>query len=345
MQVAVGVDSHKSSFSVSVVDELGRELGVRVFSNHARGFAAAHQWIRSFGECTIGIEGSGRYGRPLAVFLERAGEIVHEVPASLTFRERNRRRSRGKSDPVDAVAIARVVARGEGLAPIRHNDVCGDLKALSDYRDQLIHTRTELANQTHHDLVGIAPGYEARIRNLVSKKNLAAAMTVVRGDPSVRRVGPSPHRTPPPPRCRDRRNQRRHRGQAPGIRIDPDRDPRRWALCGGPHPRRGRGPAIDQVAGSLRHPQRHRSARGVVGHGCAPSRQPRREPAAESSPPRGRFHPGSLMPRGEALHGTQTGRGQVISGGSAMPEAKPCQRHLPSTDGRPSGSGSGRLTT
>ena len=186
MRVAVGVDSHKSSFSVSVVDELGRELGVRVFSNHARGFAAAHQWIRSFGECTIGIEGSGRYGRPLAVFLERAGEIVHEVPASLTFRERNRRRSRGKSDPVDAVAIARVVARGEGLAPIRHNDVCGDLKALSDYRDQLIHTRTELANQTHHDLVGIAPGYEARIRNLVSKKNLAAAMTVVRGDPSVR---------------------------------------------------------------------------------------------------------------------------------------------------------------
>ena len=63
MQVAVGVDSHKSSFSVSVVDELGRERWVRVFSNHTRGFAAAHQWIRSFGECTIGIEGSGRYGR------------------------------------------------------------------------------------------------------------------------------------------------------------------------------------------------------------------------------------------------------------------------------------------
>ena len=106
------------------------------------------------------------------------------MPSSLTFRERNRRRSRGKSDPVDAVAIARVVARGEGLAPIRHNDVCGDPKSLSDHRDQPIHTRTELANQTHHDLVGIAPGYEARIRNLVSKKNLAAAM--VRGDLSVR---------------------------------------------------------------------------------------------------------------------------------------------------------------
>jgi transposase len=186
MQIAVGVDSHKSSFSVGVVDEMGRKLGVHLFRNTPTGFAAAHRWIASFGPCLIGIEGSGRYGSPLAEFLERAGETVYEVPATLTFRERNRQRSRGKSDPIDALAIARVVARGEGLAPIRHDDACGDLKALSDYRDQLIHTRTELANQTHQDLVVIAPGYEGRIRNLVSKKNLAAALAIVCSDHSVR---------------------------------------------------------------------------------------------------------------------------------------------------------------
>jgi len=186
MQVSIGVDSHKSSFSVGVVDLMGRELAVRIFGNHPSGFATAWRWIGSFGACVIGIEGSGRYGRPLAEFLERAGATVYEVPATLTFRERNRQRSRGKSDPVDAVAIARVVARGEGLAPVRRETVYDDLKALSDYRDQLIHTRTELANQTHQDLVVLAPGYEGRIRNLVSKKNLAAAIAVVRGDHSVR---------------------------------------------------------------------------------------------------------------------------------------------------------------
>jgi transposase len=186
MHVSVGVDSHKSTFSVGVVDEMGRELGVRVFSNKPTGFAAARRWITSFGRCRIGIEGAGRYGRPLAQFLRHAGDSVYEVPATLTFRERNRQRNRGKSDPVDALAIARVVVRGEGLAEIGHDDVCADLKGLSDYRDQLIHTRTELGNQTHQDLVVVAPGYEDRIPNLVSKKSLAAAITLVRGDHSVR---------------------------------------------------------------------------------------------------------------------------------------------------------------
>lgn len=186
MKLWVGVDSHKSSFSVGVVDDMGREVGVRMFGNDRKGHAAARRWISSLGCAAIGIEGSGRYGRALAEFLQGAGETVVEVPASLTARERNRQRNRGKSDPVDALAIARVVARGDGLADIASDGIGADLKALSDYRDQLIHTRTELANQTHQDLCVLAPGYEGRIRNLVSKKNLNAALTLVAGHSSVR---------------------------------------------------------------------------------------------------------------------------------------------------------------
>lgn len=63
-------------------------------------------------ERDIGIEGAGSYGAGLARRLLDSGEKVYEVPAFLIHRERKRNPSKGKSDPSDAVAIARVTARG-----------------------------------------------------------------------------------------------------------------------------------------------------------------------------------------------------------------------------------------
>ncbi len=61
----------------------------------------------------VGIEGSGSYGAELARRLLEVRENVKEVPAFLAHRERTRNPSQGESDALDAVAIARVVARGE----------------------------------------------------------------------------------------------------------------------------------------------------------------------------------------------------------------------------------------
>jgi hypothetical protein len=56
----------------------------------------------------VGIECSGTYGRPAAVALSAVGTVeVAEVPVPMTVRERNRKPSRGKSDPIDALAVAR----------------------------------------------------------------------------------------------------------------------------------------------------------------------------------------------------------------------------------------------
>jgi hypothetical protein len=52
----------------------------------------------------------------------------------------------GRVSPVDAVAIARVVARGEALSSPRRVQTLADLK-LSEDRDQLLRVRTQLANQ------------------------------------------------------------------------------------------------------------------------------------------------------------------------------------------------------
>ena len=79
-----------------------------------------------------------------ARYLIAAGDDVREVPAHLTFPERNRRPSRGKSDPDDAVAIAQVLLRDhDGLASAKRDALADDLKALVDPRDQLARLCTQ----------------------------------------------------------------------------------------------------------------------------------------------------------------------------------------------------------
>ena len=181
------MDSHKRSLAAAAVDELGRVLGTKEFPNDPGGHRALLEWARGHGEPRmIGVEGSGTYGAGLVRVLASAGEEVREVPAILTWKERRRKGSQGKSDPVDAVAIARVVARGEDLPSPRRVEVLRDLKLLSDYRDQLVRSRTQLANRVHQDLVVLHPGYERRAPSLVRAKHLSTAASLVRGDPSVR---------------------------------------------------------------------------------------------------------------------------------------------------------------
>jgi transposase len=187
MGAVVGVDSHKSSLAIAVLDDLGRPIGVREFVNDSRGHDAVVKWVAQHGtRLVVGIEGSGNYGAALARRLLEAGEDVREVPAFLSHRERKRSPSRGKSDAQDAVAIARVVARGEGLSSPQRTAIFQDLKLLSDHRDQLVRARTQLINRTHKNLVISHPGYEGLVPKLRSNKNLRATLKMLRGDRSVR---------------------------------------------------------------------------------------------------------------------------------------------------------------
>ncbi len=189
MQVAIGVDSHKGSLAAAAVDEVGRVIGAREFQNHPEGHDAFLDWVRGQGQHKrIGVEGSLNYGAALTKYLLSCGEDVREVPASLTHAERRKRRSQGKSDLVDAVAIARVVAGEEDLPSARRTAQLADLKLLVDYRDQLARARTQVSNRAHADLAAIRPGYERAIPKLITKGQLAKARRLVRGDP---RSGPS----------------------------------------------------------------------------------------------------------------------------------------------------------
>jgi transposase len=185
--IFVGIDSHKSSLAVSLVDELGRELGQAEFGNDAAAHEALHLWVLGLatGERRFGVESTGWLARGLACFLLERGEDVRDVRGTLTERERRRLRGAGKSDPRDALAIARVTAREE-LPAVRPADSASrELKLLCDYRSQLQCERTRVANRLHVDLVSMRPGYERQAPTLTSSTRLEQAELLLETDESV----------------------------------------------------------------------------------------------------------------------------------------------------------------
>jgi len=186
LNLAIGIDSHKSTLAAAAVDELGRAVSVGVFGNDSEGHRALLEWRRSLeGGVRIGIECSGSYGQPVAGVLIDAGEDVFEVPANLSHREA-RRQNRGKSDPIDAVAIARVLAREESLPRPRIGGSFEDLRLLSDHYDHLKRLRTQLANRIHKHLMIVSPGYEKKFGSLTAERTRRAVLLRLRSDHSVR---------------------------------------------------------------------------------------------------------------------------------------------------------------
>jgi transposase len=185
--VAFGIDAHKKSLFGAAVDALGRVVRVLEVDNSPAGHCKLLRWMESMGAPrTIGIEGTGHYGRALALALIAAGETVFEVPAHLTGEGRKRRPSAGKSDRDDAIAIARAVLRGDGLAAVRTTPLADDLKVLVDRRDHLKDACGRARNEIHGHLVVLRPGYHHRVPKLTARCHLAAVLKMLRGDHGVR---------------------------------------------------------------------------------------------------------------------------------------------------------------
>ncbi len=183
-----GIDTHKDTLAVAIIDLAGRPVMVTELANTEAGFDALEQLVRKHSVSRVGIEGSGNYGRGAAIRLVLAGGLqVVEVPPSLTARERSRRPGAGKTDPGDALAIARLTARETGLPPVRLAvGQAADLRALADYRAQLVTERTALASRIDAELHGLLPGYQARVPRLTAPTFITAATELLASDTSVR---------------------------------------------------------------------------------------------------------------------------------------------------------------
>lgn len=182
----VGIDTHKDTLAVCAVDELGSVVDERTFPNDRAGHAALADWVNGVtSNGVIGIEGSSSYGAPLARFLVGRGFAVREVPPQLSRRERLRTRRAGKSDPGDALAIARVAAREADLPPVRLADRTSDIALLVEAREDVVAEMTRVRNRVHADLRTLVPGYGGSVANLVAERNQRRAARLLHGEHSV----------------------------------------------------------------------------------------------------------------------------------------------------------------
>lgn len=187
-----GIDTHKDTLMAAVADEAGRLVAEREAPNTEAGFAGLVELFEAHQVSRVGIEGSGNFGRAVAIHLllawtpDRAVQVV-EVPPTMTSRERRSRQGQGKTDPVDALAIARITAREASLPPVRLTvGSAADLRALLDYREDLVFERTATVNRVHAELGGLWPGYQAQIPTLTSRVRVRAALALLIDDESVR---------------------------------------------------------------------------------------------------------------------------------------------------------------
>lgn len=181
----IGVDTHKDTLAACRVGGNGQQVDEGTFRNNELGHAELLEWARQAeSPVRVGIEGAANFGAGLAQVLYAHNIDVREVPCKLTGRERQRLRRPGKSDPSDALAIARVVAREQDLPPARRSGAHEDLKVLVDARDELVVQRTAESNRLHADLAILAPGQHDQ--PLVDSAGITAAVRVLRGRVEVR---------------------------------------------------------------------------------------------------------------------------------------------------------------
>jgi transposase len=186
--VIAGIDTHKDTLAVAVVDDAGRLIAGGDIPNTELGFLQLVDMFNTHHVLRVGIEGSGNFGRAVAVhlvlrWLPDWPVAVVEVPTLMTSRERRGQLGKGKTDPVDALAIARITARERQLPPVRLTvGPAADLRALLDYREDLVRERGALVNRAHSELVGLRPGYQQQIPILTTRARVRAALELISVD-------------------------------------------------------------------------------------------------------------------------------------------------------------------
>jgi transposase len=178
MVVTVGIDVHKQTHCAVAVDEAGRQVGKPLT---VRATDAGHRQLLRWagGQIADAVLFAVEDCRHVSTRLERAlldaGASVVRVPPKLMAQTRTSARTRGKSDPIDALAIARAALREPDLPRAEHTHVSRELKLLIDHREDLVGTRTRLQNRLRWRLHELDPEFDVPARGLDLIKQLNRA--------------------------------------------------------------------------------------------------------------------------------------------------------------------------
>src|SRR5512141_442420 len=177
-EVIVGVDPHKKSVTIEVVDGQDKKLATGRFGTTTRDYKAMLGYVRrQWPHHRWAIEGAQGVGRPLAQRLLADGERVVDVPAKLAARVRvfdtgNAR----KTDATDAHAIAAAALRTPNLRVLAFDEELVALRLLADRRDELSARRVQTVNRLHRLLTELTAGGAGKDLTATKAKQLLATV-------------------------------------------------------------------------------------------------------------------------------------------------------------------------
>jgi transposase len=159
--IVIGADPHKRTHTAAAVDSASGELrSSETVAARDSGHAALLDWARALAQERVwAIEDCRHVSGSLERFLVERGERVVRVPPKLMAGARRGGRERGKSDPIDALAVARAALREgiESLPAAFLDEEALAIKLLLDHREDLVAESTRAQNRLRWHLHDIDP--------------------------------------------------------------------------------------------------------------------------------------------------------------------------------------------
>ena len=163
-RIIVGVDTHSDTHHVAIISDYGRPIADREFLAVGSGYRKILEFIGVHGTVIAArVEGTGSYGAELTKVLRGAGIQVLEVNRP----NRQDRRLKGKSDPLDAYQAAQSVLAERGISTPKAKDGPVEcLRILRMSRSSAMKARTITINQIRGLLVSSSDELRSRYRGL-----------------------------------------------------------------------------------------------------------------------------------------------------------------------------------
>jgi transposase len=155
--VMIGTDSHKRTHTVVAVDQVGRRLAVKTVRTNSEGHLELVRWSAQFDDVTFALEDCRHLTRRMEADLLSAGCRVVRVPTKLMAGARKAAREPGKSDPIDAEAVAVAALRHPDLPVAELDGPAREVKLLADHRHDLVVQRTRIASRIRWHLHELDP--------------------------------------------------------------------------------------------------------------------------------------------------------------------------------------------
>jgi transposase len=174
--ITLGIDAHKRTHTVVAVDEVGRQLGCKTTTATTNeDHLGLIRWADRFGpDRKWAVEDCRHLSRRLEADMLAAGERIMRVPPKLMAHARDAARTYGKSDPIDALAVAHAALRNSDLPVAQLDGPTRELRLLVDHREDLVAERTRCLNRLRWHLHELDPTWDPPARSLTAVRNLAA---------------------------------------------------------------------------------------------------------------------------------------------------------------------------